>query len=143
MTKFIRHDFGGIRIALSNMIIAEVKAALELLPGKCVETDKTDFPLCRVVVSGIDDYKPMDASVTKAWLADEGKLYIIAAVHGVSELFKEDDTDWLDITDFGYLIDQIAEQVEGDRTVNLPTKTVLTCDIAPELELKTAIEKTI
>ena len=26
------------------------------------------------------------------------------------------ETDWLDITDFGYLIDQIAEKVDGDET---------------------------
>ena len=32
MTKMIRHDYGAIHDALNKMILAEVKAALELLP---------------------------------------------------------------------------------------------------------------
>ena len=144
MAKFIRHDYSAIHDALNKMIIAEVKAALELLPGKCISVDAwKGESLCRIVISDVDDYQPVDASVTKVFLVDAGKIGIIATVDGVSDLFTEDETDWLDITDFAYLIDQIAERVEGDRTVNLPIKAVLTCDITPELELKTAIEKTI
>ena len=144
MAKMIRHDFGAIHDALNKMILAEVKAALELLPGKCISVDAwKGESLCRIVVSDVDDYQPVDASVTKAWLADAGKISIIATVDGVSGLFTEDETDWLDITDFGYLIDQIAEQVDGDKTYNLPNKSLLTAGYVTELSLRQEIEKLV
>ena len=146
MAKMIRHDFGAIHDALNKMIVAEVKAALELLPEKKMEGEHS---LCRVVVSPNGDYEPRDLCVEKVWLDKDGILCFSGTEDHGSYIVDDDpdawteDDDLLDITDFEYLIDQIAERVEGDRTVNLPTKTVLTCDIAPEFELKTAIEKTI
>lgn len=112
MAKIITSDFGSIHDALNKMIIAEVKAALRLLPGKCISVDAwKGESLCRIVVSDVDDYHPVDASVTKAWLADTGKISIIATVDGVSGLFTEDETDWLDITDFQYLIEQMKDKM--------------------------------
>lgn len=144
MAKMIRHDYGAIHDALNKMILAEVKAALELVPGKCISVDAwKGESLCRIVVSGVDDYQPVDASVTKAWLADAGKISIIATVDGVSGLFTEDETDWLNITDFAYLINQIAEQVEGDKTYNLPNKSLLTAGYVTELSLKQAMEELV
>lgn len=116
----IRHDYGAIHDALNKMIVTEIKSALSLLPEKCISVDAwKGESLCRIVVSDVDNYQPVDASVTKVWLADAGKISIIATVDGVSGLFTEDETDWLDITDFGYLIDQIAEKVEGGETHQL------------------------
>jgi len=37
MANMVKHDFGGILNELNNMIIAEVKAALERLPEKCMK----------------------------------------------------------------------------------------------------------
>lgn len=145
MAKFIRHDYGAIHEALNKMIIAEVKAALMELPGKCISVDAwKGESLCRIVVSDVDDYQPVDASVTKVWLADAGKISIIATVDGVSGLFTEDETDWLNITDFAYLIDQIAEQVESDEIVNIANKSLVTNNyVIAEFTLRTVAQKTI
>jgi hypothetical protein len=70
MAKMIRHDFGGIHDALNKMIIAEVKAALEQLPGKRIEGGS----LCRVVVSPGCDYEPRDLCVDKVWIGEENIL---------------------------------------------------------------------
>lgn len=141
----IRHDYSAIHEALNKMIIAEVKAALELLPGKCISVDAwKGESLCRIVVSDVDDYQPVDASVTKVWLADAGKISIIATVDGVSGLFTEDETDWLDIADFGYLIDQIAEQVpDVGKQYHLANESILTAGCVTELSLKQAVEKLV
>ena len=144
MAKFIRHDYGAIHDALNEMIIAEVKAALELLPGKCISVDAwKGESLCRIVVSGVDDYQPEDASVTKAWIDEGGMLHLYATSHGTTGYWIEDETDWLDITDFGYLIVQIAEQVDGDGTVNIANKSFVTCGYVAEFALRTAAQKTI
>ena len=147
MAKMIRHDFGSIHDALNKMIIAEVKAALELLPER--EIGATNgLPLCRIVVSDNVDYKPENLGVTRIWLDDEGKLhfqafvYVHDCVEDVSD-WDEDCADWLDITDFEYLIDQIAEQVEGDAAYNLPNGSVLTCGYVAEFALKQAMQKTV
>ena len=146
MAKMIRHDFGGILDALNKMIIAEVKAALELLPEKRIEGDM----LCRVVVSPGCDYEPRDLCVEKVWI-DEGKLCFTGTENHGSYIEDDDPDPWtendglLDITDFEYLIDQIAEQVDGGATYNLPIRSLLTCGYAVELELElgTAVEKTV
>ena len=144
----IRHDFSGIHDALNKMVIAEVKAALEKLPEKWIESHS----LCRIVVSDIDNYEPKDLSVDSAWIGDDGKLYFDGHYMPVPdneyeepETYEgsEEDTDMLDITDFGYLIEQIANTVEGDATYNLPNASVLTCGYVAELSLKQAIEKTV
>lgn len=147
MAKMIRHDFGSIHDALNKMIIAEVKAALELLPER--EIGATNgLPLCRIVVSDNVDYKPENLGVTRIWLDDEGKLHFQAFVYvqdcmeDVSD-WDEDCADWLDITDFEYLIDQIAEQVEGGKTYNLPKRSVTVCGYVVELALKQEVEKTV
>lgn len=121
MTKFIRHDFDGIHEALNKMIVAETKAALAELPDKAFKTDGR-VPLCRVVASSGFDYCPRDLSVKRVWLNDDGDL-------SFSEYTADEDPDnvytWtegddlLDITDFGYLIDQIAEQVTVDVSLNI------------------------
>lgn len=146
MAKFIRHDYGAIHDALNKMIIAEVKAALMQLPDKEFETDGRT-PLCRVVASRGFDYYPRDLSVKRVWLNDNNELCFSEYTAEEDEddfcTWTEDD-DLLDINDFGYLIDQIAGQVDGDKTVNIITKSVVAYgDVASEFELKTAIEKTI
>lgn len=144
MAKMIRHDFGGILDALNKMIIAEVKAALELLPEKRIEGDM----LCRVVVSPDCDYEPRDLCVEKVWI-DEGKLCFTGTENHGSYIVDDDPDPWtendglLDITDFEYLIDQIAEQVDGDATYNLPDRSVTVCGYAAELALRQAVEKTV
>jgi len=141
MATLIRHDFGAIHEALNKMIIAEVKAALELLPKKKIETED-GFPLCRVVVSDSAEYEPVDASVTKVWLEKDGTLCFLGTVHGCSGLFTEED-DMLDISDFGYLIDQIAEKVKRDGTYNLPNESLLTAGYMADQSLKSEIEKLV
>lgn len=146
MAKLIRHDYSAIHEALNKMIIAEVKAALELLPEKKIKTDGP-VPLCRVVVSDADNYAPEDAGVTRIWIDEDGKLYFLGTVDGVSGLFSEDD-DLLDISDFGYLIDQIAEQVEGGGTYRLTVaKQVPSAFLGettfPSIELDMAIKKEV
>jgi hypothetical protein len=146
MAKMIRHDFGGIHDALNKMIIAEVKAALERLPEKCIATKDWRVPLCRIVVSYGDDYNPTDLGVRRVWLDEGGELnfseYTANQDKGGIYDYTEND-DLLDITDFDYLIDQIAEQVDGDATYNLPNGSVLTCGYVAELALKQAVEKTV
>lgn len=117
MGKIISTDFGSIHDALNKMIIAEVKAALELLPEKCIEVE-SNASLCRIVVSPGCDYQPRDVSVRKVWL-DEGGLHI-TGFDGDERTWTTDydeDDDWLDITDFQYLIGQIAEKVEGEHDI--------------------------
>lgn len=142
----IRHDFGSIHDALNKMIIAEVKAALELLPGKCIATKDWRVPLCRIVVSDCYDYNPTDLGVRRVWLDEGGELNFSEYTANQDEDGIYDHTendDLLDITDFGYLIDQIAERVDDDKTYNLPNKSLLTCGYVAELALKQAMEKTV
>jgi hypothetical protein len=141
MAKIIRHEYNGILDALNKMIVAEVKTALGKLPGKCIKSE-SDTPLCRIIVSDAGDYRPENVSVSKVTLDAAGELH----VWGVSEqyggcLFDEDGTDWLDITDFGYLIDQIAEKLDDNQTVNVANGSVMTCGYVAESALKQAIEK--
>lgn len=122
MAKLIRHDFGGIHDALNKMIIDEVKAALSLLPDQMIEGPS----LCRIVVSDGDNYDPKDVAVDLVWLHND-KLYFdghIMQPDWMDPNIEPDtfsggegdnatiETDWLDITDFAYLIDQIAEKVK-------------------------------
>ena len=145
MAKMIRHAFGSIHDALNKMIIAEVKAALELLPGKEIAT-KGDLPLCRIVVSYGFDYNPVDLGVRRVWLDEDGDLRFSEYTVNQDENGIYDRTEYddlLDITDFGYLIDQIAAKVEGDATYNLPNRSVTVCGYVAELSLKQAMEKTM
>lgn len=155
MAKMIRHDYGAILEALNKMIIAEVKAALERLPEKCIRED--GHSLCRIIISPAADYSPRNIAVDEVWVDDkDGLLHIygrdltpeacgmdpnVAENVEPDEWTEEDDL--LDITDFGYLIDQIAEQVEGDETYNLPNTSVLTCGYVAELSLRQAVEKIV
>lgn len=145
MAKLIRHDYSGIHDALNRMIIAEVKAALELLPGKKIEADGP-ASLCHIIVSLVSDYQPEDLSVRSVFLREDGTLSFIASVPDSSNEWhaNEDDTDWLDITDFGYLIEQIAQKVEGDRTVNVANKSFEKNHyVVAEFTLRTAAMKTV
>lgn len=142
----IRNDFGAIHNALNKMIIAEVKAALELLPEKCIATKDWRVPLCRIVVSDGFDYNPTDLGVRRVWLDEGGELNFSEYTANQDEGGIYDHTendDLLDITDFGYLIDQIAAKVEGDETYNLPNMSLLTCGYVAELALKQAVEETV
>lgn len=122
MAKIIRHDYGVIHDALNKMIVKEVKAALELLPEKCMTTTDSSVPLCRIVVSTAFDYNPVDLGVRRVWLDKDGDLCFSEYTanqdeDGIYDMTEDDDL--LDITDFGYLIDQIAEKVEGGETHQL------------------------
>ena len=142
----IRHEYGSIHDALNKMIIAEVKAALELLPEKKMEADDWRVPLCRIVVSDGYDYNPTDLGVRRVWIDKGGELCFSEYTANQDEDGIYDHTendDLLDITDFEYLIDQIAEQVDGDKTYNLPNKSVMTAGYVTELSLKQAVEKLV
>ena len=116
MAKIVRHDFSGIHKALNELIIAEVKAALALLPGKSVEADGR-VPLCHLVISPNGDYAPRDVSVRYVTLQDNGRLAIGGTDNGYDHITEYDeDDDMLDITDFAYLIDRIAVMVEDGKT---------------------------
>lgn len=124
MAKIIRHDYGAIHDALNTMIVAEVKAALELLPGKCICIAHDDYSvsLCRIVVSTAFDYNPVDLGIRRVWLDKDGDLCFSEYTanqdeDGIYDMTEDDDL--LDITDFGYLIDQIAERVTVDVTDGL------------------------
>ena len=146
MAKFIRHDFGGIHDALNKMIIAEVKAALMELPDKAFETDGR-VPLCRVVASSGFEYNPIDLNVKRVWLNDDNDLCFseYTAEEDEDDVYTwTEDDDMLDITDFAYLIDQIAEQVESDETVNIANKSFVTNNhIVAEFALIREAKKTI
>lgn len=155
MAKMIRHDFGSIHDALNKMIIAEVKAALELLPEKCIREEGAT--LCRIIVGPDSDYSPRDIAVDEVWVDEkDGLLHIYgrdvtAEACGldpnVADNVEPDEwteqDDLYDITDFSYLIDQIAERAEGDATYNLPNRSLLTCGYVAELALKQEMEKTV
>ena len=144
MAKLIRHGFGAIHDALNKMIIGEVKAALELLPGKRIDADGP-VPLCRIIASLFSDYQPEDLSVRSVFLREDGTLSFVASIPDSSNEWhaNEEDTDWLDITDFSYLIDQIAEKLEGDKTYNLPNRSLLVSGYVTEVSLKQAVDKTV
>jgi hypothetical protein len=146
MAKFIRHDYGAIHDALNKMILAEVKTALSLLPEKCITTDDWHVSLCRIVVSSAFDYNPIDLGVRRVWLDKDGDLcfseYTANQDEDGSYDMTEDD-DLLDITDFGYLIDQIAEKVDGDKTYNLPNMSLLTCGYVAEKDVVNKTESVV
>jgi hypothetical protein len=134
-----------ICLVLALMLVVSSMAALAELPDKAFETDGR-VPLCRVVASGGFDYCPRDPSVKRVWLNDDNELcfseYTAEEDEGDVYTWTEDD-DMLDITDFGYLIDQIAEKVQEDKTVNLINRAVVVAGMVPELDLKAAIDREI
>ena len=121
MAKITTSDFGAIHDALNKMIIGEVKEALKLVPGKEISTEG-NVPLCRIVVSDNGNYQPEDIGVTRIWLGDDGMLrfqgfvYDHGSVEDASD-WDEDCADWLDITDFHYLIEQLKEEIPDE---NIP-----------------------
>lgn len=152
MAKMIRHDFGSIHDALNKMILAEVKAALSVLPEQEMEGPS----LCRIVVSDGNDYEPKDVAVDRVWLHKD-RLYFYGHImplpddgniepdefEGGEGDEETTETDWLDIADFGYLIEQIAAKVEGDKTYNLPYMSLLTCGYVAEAVVKSDVGKTV
>ena len=114
--KLIRHDYRDIHNAMNKMIIAEVKAALGLLPEKSIEADKV--ALCRVVISPNGDYVSQDVAVWYVKLDEGSGQLVIGGKPGMDDRITEyyEDDDLLDITDFGYLITQIADKVEDGKT---------------------------
>ena len=125
MANIITSDFGSMHDALNKIIINEVKAALRLLPEKCIKSEKN--PLCRIVISGNGDYQPRDFSVSRVWLDGLG-LHIEGRPESASanwiEIYGEDD-DMLDITDFQYLITQIGEKLKEEHDVRNTERTNL------------------
>lgn len=154
MAKMTRHDFGGILEALNKMIIAEVKAALEQLPEKCIREE--GHTLCRIIIGPNGDYSPRNVAVDEVWVDEkDGLLHIYGRDLTHEDCFDQnwadnvepdewtEDDDLYDITDFGYLIEQIAGQVEGDKTYRLETMSLLTCGYSPYLSLKAAMDKEV
>ena len=126
----IRHEYGSIHDALNKMIIAEVNAALSLLPGKCIREE--GHALCRIIIGSEAEYSPRNVAVDEVWVDEkDGLLHIYGRDLTHEDCFDQNWADnvepdeWTeedglyDITDFEYLIDQIAERVEGDKTYNL------------------------
>ena len=127
----IRHDFGAIHDALNKMIVTEVKAALSLLPEKCIREEGAT--LCRIVIGPQSDYSPRNIAVDEVWVDEkDGLLHIygrdltIEACSidpNVADNMEPDEwtenDDLIDITDFAYLIDLIAEEVEGEHDVRM------------------------
>ena len=152
MAKMIRHDYGAIHDALNKMILAEVKAALRLLPEEMLEGPS----LCRIIVSGGNNYEPKDVAVDRVWLHKD-RLYFDGHImplpddgnidpeefEGGEGDEETNETDWLDITDFSYLIDQIAEKVEGDKTYDLPNMSLLTCGYVAEKDVVNKTESVV
>lgn len=150
MAKFTRHDFGGVLEALNNEIIAEVKAVLSLLPEQKIE----GHSLCRIIIGPSDDYSPRNIAVDEVWVDEKkGMLHICGRDLTHENSFDQNWADnvehdeWTeedslyDITDFGYLIDQIAGQVDGDKTINVANKSLMTCGYVAEKSLKSAAER--
>ena len=116
MAKILSTDFCSMMAAMNHMIISEVKKALALLPGKCIEAD-SDVPLCHIIVSPSDDYSPRDLRVCAAWL-DEDDCLNVRGYEGDERTwttdYDEECAEWYDISDFDYLISQVADRLEGD-----------------------------
>lgn len=154
MAKMIRHDFSGILDALNKMIIAEVKAALERLPEKCIREE--GHSLCRIIIGPEGDYSPRNVAVDEVWVDEkDGLLHIYGRDLTHEDCFDQNWADnvepdeWTeedslyDITDFDYLIDQIAEQAEGNKTYNLSGVSLQICGYVAKRSLKQAIRKTV
>lgn len=126
MAKFITTDFGKIHDALNILILNEVKEAVKLLPEEWMEGPS----LCRIVVSKVDDYAPKDVAVDNIWL-NKNKIYFDGHIMPLPEDANiepeqyegdEDDTDWIDITDFQYLISQIRDKLPEEETYTISNK---------------------
>jgi hypothetical protein len=126
MAKFITTDFGKIHDALNILILNEVKEALGLLPEEWMEGPS----LCRIVVSKADDYSPKDVAVDNIWVNND-KIYFDGHIMPLPddanvepEQYEgdEDDTDWIDITDFQYLISQIKNKLPKKVTYTISNK---------------------
>lgn len=126
MAKFITTDFGKIHDALNILILNEVKEALKLLPEEWMEGPS----LCRIVVSKVDDYAPKDVAVDNIWV-NKNKIYFDGHIMPIPddaniepEQYEgdEDDTDWIDITDFQYLISQIRDKLPEEETYTISNK---------------------
>ena len=143
MAKLVRHDFGSIHDALNKVIIGEVKAALGLLPEKSIEAD--NVALCRVVISPNGDYVPQDVAVWYVKLDEGSGQLVIGGKPGMDDRITEyyEDDDFLDITDFAYLIDQIAAKLDGDGTYNLPNSSFMIMGYSAESSLRYAAERVV
>lgn len=128
MAKIITTDFSAIHDALNRIIIGEVKAALQLVPRKEIRWDgKT--PLCHIVLSPNEEYIPREvevlgASIGSPTMSEYDGLVIEGRnaddKTGFSILWYEDETDWIEITDFHYLIEQLKDLMpESEYPYNL------------------------
>lgn len=120
MATIRTHNYGAMLKELNRIIIAEVKAALQLLPKKEIGGPQCGESLCRVIVGPEYDYYPRDLSVRHVWLNGEGKLCFdgYESHNGVltDYLTQWDEHDSLyDITDMEYLVSLIADCVKGDK----------------------------
>ena len=123
MAKFITTDFGKIHDALNILILNEVREAIRLLPQEWMKGQS----LCRIVVSKTDDYAPKDVAVDNIWV-NNGKIYFDghimpppndANIEPEQYEGDEDNTDWIDITDFQYLISQIKDKLPEKETYTI------------------------
>lgn len=150
-TNFVASDFSAMHDAINKIIISEVKAAMRLLPGKKIGEQYArpkDAPsLCRIVVSDIDNYYPRDMSVWAVWLDNEDKLHVAGGEDGEDIFptdYTEEDADWLDITDFQYLIEQIADQLPTDgKEHNLRIDAQVASDFNHFAVMNDAVNKTV
>lgn len=149
--KVIVSDFSAMQNALNKIIIAELKAALKLVPdqkiGEQYARNMDDPSLCRIVVSEGEDYYPRDLAVWKAWLDNEGKLHVAGGTDGETIFateYTEDDAFWMDITDFQYLIEQLKGLMPDDGKVhNLRTDAQIASDFNHFAVMNDAVNKTI
>ena len=120
MSKTIKTtDFGTIHDRLNEMILNEVRRVLRLLPEQGMQKPS----MCRIVVSKVDDYEPKDVAVDNIWLYKD-MIFFDGHImplpndgNDEPEQFEggeEDGTDWLDITDFQYLIQQAKDEIPAE-----------------------------
>lgn len=154
MAKFFRHDFGGIHESLNKMIVAEVKAALEQLPDKCIREEGA--ALCRIIIGPNGDYSPRNIAVDEAWVDDkDGKLHIYGRDLTHEDCFDQnwadnvepdewtEDDDLYDISDFAYLIDQIAGKLEDADELSVINRSFTSRCFSYSFPLHRAITKIV
>lgn len=141
MANLIKHNYGAIYDALHKMIIAEVKTALSLVPEKMIESKRIN-PLCHMVASDGDNYSPKDFAVYKVWL-DEGVLRFCGRIEECDDDFSiSEEHDILNLTDFDYLMTQIAALLPDGKDYNIINRSLAMQGFDSELALRMAIRKT-
>lgn len=107
--------------------------------------------LCRIVVSDNADYYPKDVAVDIVWLHHDklcfsGHLPLPDNADDNDdpdeyEGGEEDGTDWLDITDFQYLITQLKDMIPDENISVYAPDTVSLLNYCDMNALREAAEK--